>query len=136
LKWLVAWLRSIGLVKSDDRVEGATQGSAAADPAAMAEGTPSAYGSSREPHQRVRRRPQGGEQWLYVEASDVDVASIVRAIDGVQKVTREGGGLWKIVVDRDINAETARSIVAKGGALTLLISTPYLAKLGLVDEEH
>ncbi|MBV8190895.1 MAG: hypothetical protein JO339_26885 [Alphaproteobacteria bacterium] len=112
------------------------QGPTAAGAVAMVASAPSAGGSPRESQQRPRRSPRAGEQWLYVEASDVDVASVVRAIDGVQKITREGGGLWKVVVDRDINAETARNIIAKGGALRLLLSTPYLAKLGLADENN
>jgi hypothetical protein len=70
-----------------------------------------------------------------VEASDVDVASVMRGIDGVQRVTRERSGLWKVVANRDINLEAARGILARGGGLTLLISTPYFTKLGLVAEE-
>jgi hypothetical protein len=101
----------------------------------MAEGAATAGGSPREANQRSRRSPRAGEQWLYVEASDVDVASAVRAIDGVQRVTRETGGIWKVVANKDINAEAARNIIGKGGALTLLLSTPYLAKLGLAEEK-
>ena len=84
----------------------------------------------------MRRGPREGEQWIYVEASEVDVASCMRAIDGVQRVTRESNGIWRVVADRDINIEAARNIVARGGALALLVSTPHLAKLGLVFDDE
>jgi len=61
---------------------------------------------------------------IFVEAVDTDVASAVRAIEGVQKVTRERTGAWRVVADRDARAAAARQIVAKGGALTHLTSSP------------
>jgi len=57
---------------------------------------------------------------LYVEAADTDVASAIRGIEGVQKVTRERGGGWRVMADRDVRAAAAKQIVSKGGALTQL----------------
>jgi ABC-2 type transport system ATP-binding protein len=57
---------------------------------------------------------------VVLEAADTDVASAVRGIEGVKKVTREPGSAWKVVADRDVRADAARQIVSKGGSLTRL----------------
>src|SRR5262249_10958330 len=46
-----------------------------------------------------------------------------RGLEGVQRVTRERGGSWKVVADRDVRAAAARQIISKGGALTRLTAT-------------
>jgi ABC-2 type transport system ATP-binding protein len=57
---------------------------------------------------------------LLVEASQIDVAAAVRPLEGVQKVTRDGDGTWRIVADRDVRAAVAQRIVTGGGALVRL----------------
>jgi hypothetical protein len=128
------WLRSLRRVLASARRE-----KAPVDAAPSAESPPALVGAApatEPPRRRARPGPREGEQWVYVEASDVDVASVIRGIDGVQRVTRERSGIWKIVANRDINLEAARGILARGGGLTLLISTPYFSKLGLVVDEE
>ncbi|MFO1080606.1 MAG: ABC transporter ATP-binding protein [Reyranellaceae bacterium] len=56
---------------------------------------------------------------LLVEATGVDVAEILRAVPGVQKVTADGSA-WRVVADRDVRAAVAERIVTAGGALTRL----------------
>ena len=55
-----------------------------------------------------------------VEASGVDVAAIVRDVPGVQSVTAEPDGGWRITADRDVRAAVSQRIVAAGGGLTRL----------------
>jgi ABC-2 type transport system ATP-binding protein len=57
---------------------------------------------------------------LLVEASQVDVAKVVGPLEGVQKVTLESGGTWRIVADRDVRAAVASRIVNGGGSLVRL----------------
>jgi ABC-2 type transport system ATP-binding protein len=57
---------------------------------------------------------------LLVEAAQIDVGAAVKPIEGVQTVTREGDGTWRIVADRDVRAEVARRIVSGGGSLVRL----------------
>ncbi|MBV8190569.1 MAG: ABC transporter ATP-binding protein [Alphaproteobacteria bacterium] len=57
---------------------------------------------------------------LLVEASQIDVAAVVRSVDGVQKVTRDSDGNWRIVADRDVRAAVAQRTVAGGGSLVRL----------------
>ena len=57
---------------------------------------------------------------LLVEASQIDVAAVVRSVDGVQKVTRDSDGNWRIVADRDVRAAVAQRIVTSGGSLVRL----------------
>ncbi|MBV8410618.1 MAG: ABC transporter ATP-binding protein [Alphaproteobacteria bacterium] len=57
---------------------------------------------------------------LLVEASQIDVAAVVRSVDGVQKVTRDSDGNWRIVADRDVRAAVAQRIVTGGGSLVRL----------------
>lgn len=57
-----------------------------------------------------------------LEASDVDVAAAVRAIEGVSKVTRDADGAWRVVADREVAPIMARRIVAAGGEMTMLVS--------------
>lgn len=66
---------------------------------------------------------------IYLQADGVDVASLIRTINGVQRVTREVGGHWRIVADKDVTAEAARRIIGGGGALTLLVSEQQLEML-------
>jgi len=54
-----------------------------------------------------------------VEASGIDVAAVLRGIEGVQDVLAEGGA-WRVVADRDVRAIAAQRIVAAGGSLTRL----------------
>jgi ABC-2 type transport system ATP-binding protein len=56
---------------------------------------------------------------LLVEASGVDVAEVLRAVPGVQKVTADGNA-WRVVADRDVRAAAAERIVTAGGKLTRL----------------
>jgi ABC-type multidrug transport system ATPase subunit len=58
---------------------------------------------------------------LTVEAAETDIASAVRAIEGVQKVTRKRGGTWKVTADRDVASAAAPQIINKGGALTRFV---------------
>jgi ABC-2 type transport system ATP-binding protein len=60
-----------------------------------------------------------------VEANGIDVAAVLRGIEGVQQVVADGvqapgGGAWRVVADRDVRAEVARRIVSAGGSLTRL----------------
>src|SRR5262245_10539478 len=57
---------------------------------------------------------------LLVEASGIDVAGALSGVAGVQKVTPEGAGAWRVVADRDVRAAVAQRIVSSGGALTRL----------------
>jgi ABC-2 type transport system ATP-binding protein len=57
---------------------------------------------------------------LLVEASRIDVAAAVRPIKGVQTVTQESDGTWRIVADRDVRAAVAAQIVSDGGSLLRL----------------
>jgi ABC-2 type transport system ATP-binding protein len=57
---------------------------------------------------------------LLVEASQIDVAAVVRPVEGVQKVTRGADGTWRIVADRDVRAAVAQRIVTSGGSLVRL----------------
>src|SRR5262249_8528280 len=54
---------------------------------------------------------------LLVEASGIDVAgalSGVPGVPGVQKVTSEGEGAWRVVADPDVRAAVAQRIVSPG----------------------
>jgi hypothetical protein len=132
VKNLLAWL--LQSRRAPTPVDMSPQASRTKSLGGQATSPPTSPTPRHEEPRRVAPGPRPGEQWVYVEAIDVDVASVVRSIEGVQKVTRERNGTWKIVVDRDINAEVAKRIVAKGGLLRLLISTPYFAKLGSLGE--
>jgi ABC-2 type transport system ATP-binding protein len=57
---------------------------------------------------------------LLVEASGIDVAGALSGVAGVQKVTPEGEGAWRVVADRDVRAAVAQRIVSSGGSLTRL----------------
>jgi ABC-2 type transport system ATP-binding protein len=57
---------------------------------------------------------------LLVEASGTDVAAALRGIEGVQLVTSDGAGAFRVVADRDVRAAAAQRIVSAGGALTRL----------------
>jgi ABC-2 type transport system ATP-binding protein len=57
---------------------------------------------------------------VLVEASGPDIAATLRGIEGVQRVTEEGTGTWRVVADRDVRAAVARHIVSSGGSLTRL----------------
>ncbi len=62
---------------------------------------------------------------ILVEAQGVDIAGVLRGIEGVQTVVPEGtggaeGGGWRVVADRDVRAAVAQRIVTSGGALTRL----------------
>ena len=57
---------------------------------------------------------------LLVEASGIDVAGALAGVPGLQKVTPEGEGAWRVVADRDVRAAVAQRIVSSGGALTRL----------------
>jgi len=46
-------------------------------------------------------------KWLLIEADLIDVALILSTLKGVQKVTRVSSGLWKVLVDRDIEVSAA-----------------------------
>jgi hypothetical protein len=72
--------------------------------------------------------PPPGRKWIYIAATDCDVASVVRSIEGVLKVTRESG-YWRIVADKDVATQAAKAIAAKGGALSTLITSEALAEL-------
>ena len=68
---------------------------------------------------------------VLVEASQTDIASAIRAIDGVQKVTRQIGGLWLVASDREIRSLVARQIIQRGGELTLLVGRAAASRLPL-----
>ena len=57
---------------------------------------------------------------LLVEASGIDVTANLADISGVQTVTPDGEGAWRIVAGRDVRAEVAQRIVSVGGSLTRL----------------
>lgn len=57
---------------------------------------------------------------LQVEASGVDVAAILGAVEGIQNVLQDPDGSWRITADRDVRAAVARHIVEAGGSLTRL----------------
>jgi len=57
---------------------------------------------------------------ILIEAKGSDIAGTLRGIDGVQSVTAEGEGAWRVVAARDVRAEAAQRIVAAGGSLTRL----------------
>jgi ABC-2 type transport system ATP-binding protein len=55
-----------------------------------------------------------------VDATGVDVAAVVRDVPGVQTVTPDPDGGWRITAYRDVRAAVSQKIVAAGGALTRL----------------
>jgi ABC-2 type transport system ATP-binding protein len=62
---------------------------------------------------------------ILVEAQGVDIAGVLRGIEGVQSVVPEGpqeggGGGWRVIADRDVRAAAAQRIVSAGGSLTRL----------------
>jgi len=57
---------------------------------------------------------------VLVEASGADIPGALRAVEGVQKVTEEGQGAWRVVADRDVRSAVAQRIVSAGGSLTRL----------------
>jgi ABC-2 type transport system ATP-binding protein len=57
---------------------------------------------------------------LQVEADGTDVAAALDGIAGVQTVTRQGDGSWRVVADHDVRAVVAQRIVSAGGSLTRL----------------
>jgi ABC-2 type transport system ATP-binding protein len=57
---------------------------------------------------------------IAVEASGADIATTLKGITGVQQVSADGEGAWKVVADRDVRAAVAMRIVAAGGSLTRL----------------
>jgi ABC-2 type transport system ATP-binding protein len=57
---------------------------------------------------------------LQIEAGGTDVAAALEGIPGVQRVTQEGDGSWRIVADHDIRSVVAKRIVSAGGSLTRL----------------
>ncbi|MFX8343332.1 hypothetical protein ABTL58_19705, partial [Acinetobacter baumannii] len=57
---------------------------------------------------------------ILVEAAGTDVAAALRGIEGVQSVTAEGEGVWRVTADRDVRAAAAQRLVSAGGSLTRL----------------
>jgi ABC-2 type transport system ATP-binding protein len=57
---------------------------------------------------------------IRVDATGVDVPAAVRDVPGVQSITAEADGGWRITADRDVRAAVSQKIVAAGGALTRL----------------
>jgi len=55
-----------------------------------------------------------------VEAEGVDVADAGKAVKGVNSIVAVNDNHWQISASRDVRADIARAIVAKGGALTAL----------------
>jgi hypothetical protein len=64
---------------------------------------PGSGGGDDNVHQISATNPK----WLLIEADLIDVALILSTLNGVQKVTRVSGGLWKVLVDRDIDTSAA-----------------------------
>jgi ABC-2 type transport system ATP-binding protein len=56
---------------------------------------------------------------VLVEATGVDVPTVLGGIEGVQRVVPEGEA-WRVVADRDVRAAAAQRIVSGGGSLTRL----------------
>jgi ABC-2 type transport system ATP-binding protein len=56
---------------------------------------------------------------VLVEATGVDVPTMLGSIEGVQRVLPEGDA-WRVVADRDVRAVAAQRIVTGGGSLTRL----------------
>ena len=83
--------------------------------------------SARQPQRIATARPD--DHAMLVEASQIDVASAIRAIDGVQKVTRQVNGVWLVASDREIRPLVAQQIVKRGGELTLLVGRAELSRL-------
>jgi hypothetical protein len=78
------------------------------------------------------KAPQPAEDYaLAVEASQIDVASAIRSIDGVRNITCEDGGIWLVEADRDIRAAVARQTIVAGGVLTMLIGRAAAGRLKL-----
>jgi ABC-2 type transport system ATP-binding protein len=57
---------------------------------------------------------------ILVEAQGVDIAGVLRGVEGVQTVVAESEGAWRVVADRDVRASVAKRIVSSGGSLTRL----------------
>jgi ABC-2 type transport system ATP-binding protein len=55
-----------------------------------------------------------------LEVGKIDAAPLLRPIAGVQQVTSESAGHYRVLADRDLRAEMARAIVEAGGALLRL----------------
>ena len=75
----------------------------------------------------VGPRPPPGRKWIYLAATDCDVASAVRTVDGILKVTREKG-YWRVTADKDVVAQVAKVITSRGGTLSMLITSESLSE--------
>jgi hypothetical protein len=132
------WLRLIGIrIRGTPKSEGdppnLLPSESAADVASPGALEPALTAASTARALEWSRRPPEGHWWLYISAEDCDVASIVRSIEGVTKVSRERGGYWLVTSSREIAGEAAKSIVSKGGILTTITTFDTLIVLhGLV----
>jgi ABC-2 type transport system ATP-binding protein len=68
----------------------------------------------------------GGNRYVRVQAERLDVADVLRAIQGVQSVERAEPG-YRVLADRDVRADIAQAVVQAGASLmTLDESAPSL----------
>ena len=67
----------------------------------------------------LAQRVLGGGYLYEVEAAGGDVARVLSAVPGAQRVTPNGRG-FQVLAERDIRGELARAVVASGAALLRL----------------
>jgi ABC-2 type transport system ATP-binding protein len=70
--------------------------------------------------EKLSQQVLGGGYGVEIEAVGKDLPRVIGAINGVQRVTEEAPGKYRLVAARDIRAELGAAIVASGGALMRL----------------
>jgi ABC-2 type transport system ATP-binding protein len=68
----------------------------------------------------LMREVLGGTTVVRLEASGVDPVSVLKGIDGLERVTKEADASWRIDATSDVRAAVARRIVEAGGELRSL----------------
>jgi len=68
----------------------------------------------------LMREVLGGTTVVNLETADFDAPAKLAGIDGLQRVTSKGEGLWRIDATRDIRSEVARRAVEAGAELKAL----------------
>jgi ABC-2 type transport system ATP-binding protein len=68
----------------------------------------------------LMREVLGGTTVVRLEAAGVDPVAVLDGIDGLQRVTKEADGSWRLDATSDVRAAVARRIVEAGGELRSL----------------
>jgi ABC-2 type transport system ATP-binding protein len=68
----------------------------------------------------LSRQVLGGGYSVEIEAKGPDLPTLFAAIEGVQRVTPEGGDLFRIVAAADVRASLGAAVIGAGGSITRL----------------